>query len=37
MHLSDSEFEKVFGLSKDAFLELPEWKRKNKKKEAGLF
>ncbi len=36
-YLNDEEFEKVFKMKKDEFLKLKEWRRVDKKKEAGLF
>ncbi|XP_076064195.1 advillin-like isoform X2 [Oratosquilla oratoria] len=36
-YLSDAEFTKAFGCSKDEFTSLPKWKRVNLKKKAGLF
>lgn len=35
--LLDDEFAEVFGIEKKVFLALPAWKRKNLKKEKGLF
>lgn len=37
MYLSDSEFEKVFQLSRVAFYRLPEWKRNDLKRRVDLF
>ena len=37
MYLSDSEFEKVFGMNKDAYGKLAKWKQTNLKKKHGLF
>ncbi|XP_068171061.1 advillin isoform X2 [Antennarius striatus] len=36
-HLSDSDFSIVFGMSKDDFETLPQWKKLNMKKEKGMF
>ncbi|XP_044073526.1 advillin [Siniperca chuatsi] len=36
-HLSDSDFNDVFGITKDDFASLPQWKRLNMKKEKGMF
>eukprot|EP00003_Mantamonas_plastica_P001333 TRINITY_DN1095_c0_g5_i1.p1 TRINITY_DN1095_c0_g5~~TRINITY_DN1095_c0_g5_i1.p1 ORF type:complete len:833 (-),score=276.14 TRINITY_DN1095_c0_g5_i1:45-2471(-) len=36
-YLSDEEFETVFGMTRDAFNGLPQWKRANHKKQHGLF
>jgi len=36
-YLSDADFQSAFGMSKDEFTALPAWKKKNKKKDAGLF
>lgn len=36
-YLSDSDFNSVFGISKDDFVNLPRWKQLNMKKEKGLF
>ncbi|XP_048856382.1 advillin [Brienomyrus brachyistius] len=36
-YLSDSDFCKVFGISKDNFANLPQWKQLNMKKNKGLF
>lgn len=36
-YLEPSEFQQVFGVSKDAFYNLPKWKQIAKKSEAGLF
>lgn len=35
--LSDEEFVAVFGMDKDAFSQLPAWKRTKLKKDLGLF
>ena len=35
--LSDAEFEVTFGMGKDAFYELKQWKQRELKKRAGLF
>ncbi|XP_060925962.1 advillin isoform X2 [Limanda limanda] len=36
-HLSDSDFSSVFGISKDDFAQLPQWKQLGMKKETGMF
>ncbi|XP_070758105.1 advillin [Enoplosus armatus] len=36
-HLSDSDFSDVFGITKDDFASLPQWKQLNLKKEKGMF
>ncbi|CAN8218627.1 unnamed protein product [Coccothraustes coccothraustes] len=36
-HLSDADFQAVFGMSRSAFSSLPLWKRQNLKKDKGLF
>ncbi|XP_047439510.1 advillin [Mugil cephalus] len=36
-HLSDSDFSTVFGMTKDDFVSLPQWKQLNLKKKNGLF
>lgn len=36
-HLSDTDFLYVFGISKDDFVGLPQWKQLKLKKEKGLF
>ena len=36
-HLSDEEFEKVFGMSKKKFETSPNWKRNQMRKAHGLF
>uniref|UniRef100_A0A3B3YJD6 HP domain-containing protein n=1 Tax=Poecilia mexicana TaxID=48701 RepID=A0A3B3YJD6_9TELE len=36
-HLSDADFASVFGLSKDMFVSLPQWRQLKLKKEKGLF
>jgi len=36
-YLMDSEFQKAFKMSKDAFMALPAWKRNDAKKKSGLF
>ena len=36
-YLSDTEFNKVFAMSKDQFFELPKWKRDNLKRSKLLF
>ncbi|CAG5982213.1 unnamed protein product [Menidia menidia] len=36
-YLSDSDFMDVFGITKDDFVNLPQWKQLNMKKEKGMF
>jgi hypothetical protein len=36
-YLSDEDFKKVFGISKQQFNKLPKWKKQMKKKEVHLF
>ena len=36
-YLNDTAFEGVFGMSRAAFSTMPQWKKSNKKKAAGLF
>ncbi|XP_062255171.1 advillin [Platichthys flesus] len=36
-YLSDSDFDSVFGISKDDFAQLPQWKQLKMKKEKGMF
>ena len=36
-YLSDAEFERVFGMQRDAFMGLPMWKRNGMKKQHKLF
>jgi hypothetical protein len=36
-YLSDTDFEAVFGMNRDKFNELKEWKKKDLKKQRGLF
>lgn len=36
-HLSDDDFNDIFGITKDDFVSLPRWKQLNLKKEKGLF
>ncbi|KAM6928143.1 advillin [Xenentodon cancila] len=36
-HLSDADFTSVFGISKDDFVKLPQWKQLNMKKEKKMF
>jgi len=36
-YLSDEDFKKVFGLTKEKFNLLPKWKKQAKKKEVYLF
>uniref|UniRef100_A0A4W5LVI3 Advillin n=1 Tax=Hucho hucho TaxID=62062 RepID=A0A4W5LVI3_9TELE len=36
-HLSDSDFSAIFGMSKDHFASLPQWKQLSVKKGKGLF
>ena len=35
--LSDDDFKQALGMDRDSFAKSPAWKRKQKKKEAGLF
>ena len=35
--LNPTEFEKAFGVSREAFLKIPKWKRDQQKKQAGLW
>ena len=35
--MSDDEFKKVMGSTKEEFYKLPKWKQTNKKKEVNLF
>ena len=37
LYLSDEEFQRLFGTTKDAFSAQPAWKRNQKKKDLGLF
>jgi hypothetical protein len=37
MHLSDAEFERLFGMGKEEFKKMPKWKSSNKKKALKLF
>jgi hypothetical protein len=37
MYLSDEEFAKVFGMSRERYLALPQWQQTPKKRDAGLF
>ena len=37
MYLPDDEFHKVFGMAKDDFYRLRQWKQRELKKKAGLF
>jgi len=37
LHLSDSDFETVFKMTRSDFSKLPKWKQTNAKKEVGLF
>jgi hypothetical protein len=37
LYLSDDEFARLFGVSKDTFIAQPAWKRNQKKKDLGLF
>nr|XP_020500770.1 advillin-like [Labrus bergylta] len=36
-YLSDSDFNDVFGITKDDFVSMPRWKQVNMKKEKGMF
>ncbi|KAG7218470.1 hypothetical protein INR49_009347 [Caranx melampygus] len=36
-HLSDSDFTSLFGITKDEFKQLPQWKQLKLKKDKGLF
>ncbi len=36
-YLSDEEFEQVFGLSREVFYSLKQWRQQQLKKNAGLF
>jgi len=36
-YLSPEDFQKTFGMDKDAFYELKDWKQKDLRKEVGLF
>lgn len=36
-HLSDQDFQAVFGMSRSAFSNLPLWKQQKLKKDKGLF
>jgi hypothetical protein len=36
-YLSDSEFQSVFGMTKDAFYKQPGWKQELQKRKADLF
>uniref|UniRef100_A0A3Q2P4M0 Advillin n=1 Tax=Fundulus heteroclitus TaxID=8078 RepID=A0A3Q2P4M0_FUNHE len=36
-HLSDADFSSLFGMTKDDFTSLPQWRQLNLKKEKGLF
>ncbi|CAL8169673.1 unnamed protein product [Prunus armeniaca] len=36
-YLSDEEFQTIFGMTKDAFYQLPKWKQDMQKKKADLF
>ncbi|XP_047202715.1 advillin [Girardinichthys multiradiatus] len=36
-HLSDADFSSLFGMTKDNFASLPQWKQLNLKKKTGLF
>ncbi|XP_068450101.1 advillin isoform X2 [Clinocottus analis] len=36
-HLSDSDFNHIFGITKDDFVSMPGWKQLNMKKEKGMF
>jgi len=37
LHLSKEEFQKVLGMGVDEFDALPQWRRANLKKQAGIF
>lgn len=37
MYLSDEDFVKIIGMTKDAWEHQPQWKKINKKKQLGLF
>jgi len=37
LYLSDEDFKKVFGLTKQQFNKLPKWKKQMKKKDVHLF
>ena len=37
MYLEDEEFKEVFGMTKEKFLEKPQWKRIEMRKAQGLF
>ncbi|XP_023279228.1 advillin-like [Seriola lalandi dorsalis] len=36
-HLNDSDFSNTFGITKDEFVRLPQWKQLKMKKEKGMF
>ncbi|XP_037630867.1 advillin [Sebastes umbrosus] len=36
-HLSDSDFMDIFGITKDDFASMPQWKQLNMKKKKGMF
>ncbi|KAK5872261.1 hypothetical protein PBY51_012977 [Eleginops maclovinus] len=36
-HLSDSDFNDIFGITKDDFASMPQWKQLKTKKEVGMF
>ncbi|KAK5615663.1 hypothetical protein CRENBAI_023637 [Crenichthys baileyi] len=36
-HLSDADFSSLFGMTKDNFASMPQWKQLNLKKKTGLF
>ncbi|XP_068576392.1 advillin [Cebidichthys violaceus] len=36
-YLSDSDFNHIFGITKDDFASMPQWKQLNMKKEKGMF
>jgi hypothetical protein len=36
-YLSDEQFMEVFGVDKNAFKNMPLWRRQEKKKKVGLF
>ena len=37
LDLSDADFERVFGTTREEFEKMPKWRQNNKKKEVGLF
>uniref|UniRef100_A0A2P2I1V0 Advillin-like n=1 Tax=Hirondellea gigas TaxID=1518452 RepID=A0A2P2I1V0_9CRUS len=36
-HMTDGDFEREFKMNRDKFAELPEWKKQNMKKKAGIY